>query len=139
MAMMLRTQRIATRVVNGFQQGEYNDTADVWIVRQRDAHSWVEVYFPKEKVWVPFDPTPFSGQSTTLSTTGILGGVNKYLEALETYWIQYFVAFDDQEQETLVRSARKTFSDYQIKTAILLNAIQDRLTEWWSDLRGDKA
>ena len=35
MAVMLRTQGIATRVVNGFQRGEYNETADVFVVRQR--------------------------------------------------------------------------------------------------------
>jgi hypothetical protein len=137
MAVMLRTQGIATRVVNGFQQGEYNDAADIWIVRQRHAHSWVEVYFPKEKVWVPFDPTPFAGQTAGRSAAGILGNINKYLEALETYWIQYFVAFDDQEQQSLVRSARKGFFDYQARTAVWLNRFQDILADWWVDVRGD--
>ena len=137
MAMMLRTQRIATRVVNGFQLGEYNDAANVWIVRQRDAHSWVEVYFPKERVWVPFDPTPFAGQTSGSSAAGIFGSVNKYLEALETYWIQYFVAFDTQEQQSLVRSAQRSFVDYQTKTAIWLNSVQNRLLSWWADVRGD--
>jgi hypothetical protein len=60
MAVMLRTQGIAARVVNGFSGGEYNDTADVTIVRQRNAHAWVEVYFPRESAWVTFDPTPFA-------------------------------------------------------------------------------
>src|SRR6476620_3852428 len=41
LAIMLRTQGIATRVVNGFQRGEYNETADLYIVRQKNAHSWV--------------------------------------------------------------------------------------------------
>src|SRR5690606_37163274 len=40
MAVMLRTQGIATRVVNGFQRGDYNETADVFVVRQLNAHSW---------------------------------------------------------------------------------------------------
>jgi len=137
MAVMLRTQGIATRVVNGFQQGEYNDAANAWIVRQRDAHSWVEVYFPREKVWVAFDPTPFAGQNSSASANGLFSGVTKYLEAIETYWIQYFVAFDDQEQQSLVRTAQKTFSDYQAKIAIWGNALQEVLAAWWSDLRGD--
>jgi hypothetical protein len=47
MAVMLRTQGVAARVVNGFQMGEYNDAADAYTVTQRDAHSWVEVYFPE--------------------------------------------------------------------------------------------
>lgn len=137
MAVLLRTQRIATRVVNGFQMGEYNDAANVWIVRQRDAHSWVEVYFPKEKVWVPFDPTPFAGQTSGFASSGILGSIDKYLEALETYWIQYFVAFDTQEQQSLVRSAQRSLVDYQTKTGLWLNSIQNRLSFWWADIRGD--
>ena len=56
MAMMLRTQGIATRIVNGFHTGEYNDSAGMYIVRQRHAHAWVEVFFPKENAWVRSTP-----------------------------------------------------------------------------------
>ena len=40
---------------------EYNDAADAYTVRQSDAHSWVEVYFPQNDAWVSFDPTPDAG------------------------------------------------------------------------------
>jgi hypothetical protein len=138
MAVMLRTQGIATRIVNGFHGGEYNDAADVTVVRQRNAHSWVEVYFPKENVWVPFDPTPFAGQASATSAAGIAGTVNKYLEALETLWIQYFVAYDNQEQRSMVRSFRNGFVDYQTRLSSYLGHAQDLLAEWWADVRGDK-
>ncbi|MBA3354303.1 MAG: DUF3488 domain-containing protein, partial [Blastocatellia bacterium] len=65
MAVMLRTQGVATRVVNGFQRGDFNQTAEVFVVRQRNAHSWVEVYFPGEDAWITFDPTPSAGQNLT--------------------------------------------------------------------------
>ena len=138
MAIMLRTQGIATRVVNGFQQGEYNETADVFIIRQSDAHSWVEVYFPAETAWIPFDPTPFAGQFTPTSTAGIVGKFNQYLEAIETFWIQYFVSYDNQEQKSLVRSIKSGFSEYQIKMSMWLTEMQYRLSDWWSEVRGDK-
>jgi transglutaminase-like putative cysteine protease len=139
MAVMLRTQGIATRVVNGFQPGEYNETADVYVVKQRNAHSWVEVYFPKENVWVPFDPTPFAGQSLeSNASTGIIGKFNNYVEALETFWIQYFVAFDNQEQRSLFRSVKNGFTDYQAKTSSWLGDKQNQLNEWWKEVRGDK-
>ena len=138
MAIMLRTQGIATRVVNGFQQGEYNETADVYIIRQSDAHSWVEVYFPEENVWIPFDPTPFAGQSTGTTRAGIIGKFNQYLEALETFWIQYFVSYDNQEQQSLVRSLKSNFSEYQIKASIWLTEMQHHLSDWWAEVRGDK-
>lgn len=138
MAIMLRTEGIATRVVNGFSQGEYNDTADVWVVRQRNAHSWVEVYFPGENAWVPFDPTPFSGQvAEGSSTAGLTATMGKYLEALETFWIQYFVAFDNQEQRSLFTSVKRGFFDYQAKTSGWMNAVTGKLSDWWADVRGD--
>lgn len=138
MAIMLRTQGIATRIVNGLQQGEYNETADVYVVKQKDAHSWVEVYFPREKAWIPFDPTPFAGQSNETSSAGIIGSFSKYLEALETFWIQYFVAFDNQEQRSLFRSVKSSFSEYQSKTSSWLTEMQSRLSDWWKEVRGDK-
>jgi transglutaminase-like putative cysteine protease len=139
MAIMLRTQGIATRVVNGFQQGEYNETADVFVVRQKDAHSWVEVYFPRENAWVPFDPTPAAGRfDDSLAMSGIFGKFNSYLVALETFWIQYFVAYDNQEQKSLMRSVKNSFVEYQAKTSVWLNEMQYRLSDWWREVRGDK-
>lgn len=137
MAVMLRTQGIATRVVNGFADGQYNETAGVWVVRQRNAHSWVEVYFPGDDVWVPFDPTPFAGRPEG-GTGGIADRINNYLEALETFWIQYFVAFDNQEQRSMFTSVRRTFTDYQTATTIRMNRIIDQLSAWWAEARGDQ-
>lgn len=138
MAIMLRTQGIATRVVNGFSGGDYNETADVFVVKQKNAHSWVEVYFPRENAWITFDPTPFAGQSNETSSTGIVGSFNKYLEALKTFWIQYFVAFDNQEQRSLLRSVKSSFSEYQSKTSVWLTEMRYRLSDWWTEVRGDK-
>ena len=138
MAVMLRTQGIATRIVNGFHGGEYNDTADVTVVRQQNAHSWVEVYFPKENVWVTFDPTPSSSDVGGGAASGIGRTVNKYLEALETFWIQYFVAFDNQEQRSLAHTLRNGFVDYQAKVTSYAGHAQDILAAWWTEVRGDK-
>lgn len=138
MVLMLRTQGIAARVVNGFQQGEYNETADVFVVKQKNAHSWVEVYFPKEKSWVTFDPTPFAGQNYIGDTAGIFGSLSSYIEALETFWIQYFVAFDNQEQRSLFRSVKDGFFDFQNKIGNWLEGFQTKIQDWWSEVRGDR-
>ncbi|MBP6004865.1 MAG: DUF3488 domain-containing protein [Pyrinomonadaceae bacterium] len=137
MAVMLRTQGLATRIVNGFSGGEYNDTADVTVVRQRNAHAWVEVYFPRENAWVTFDPTPFAGQGTNSVPTGIMGSVGKYIDALETFWIQYFVAYDNQEQASLARTVRRGFYEYQNSTSEYFTQAQAKFAEWWKAVRGD--
>lgn len=138
MAVMLRTQGIATRIVNGFHGGEYNDTADVTVVRQRNAHSWVEVYFPQENAWVTFDPTPVSGQIAPALNVGFAGTFTKYIEALDAIWIQYFVAFDDQGQQSLARSMRNGLADYKHQISTFLGNLQAVISEWWTDVRGDK-
>ena len=112
MAVMLRTQGIATRVVNGFLPGEYNQAAGAFTVRQSDAHSWVEVYFPDTKSWVTFDPTPPAGR-TTRERTGLAGALSKYSEALELLWFQYVVGYDKDEQRSLVTSVRKSLFEFQ--------------------------
>ncbi len=138
MAVMLRTQGIAARVVNGFQRGEFNETAGAYIVRQQDAHSWVEVYFPESDSWITFDPTPFAGQFNESENTGILGSFNKYVEALETMWVQYFVAYDNQEQRSLFRSVKNGFVDFQSETSSWIKVAEKQISEWWKEVRGDK-
>lgn len=54
MVMMLRSQGIPARLAAGFAQGAYENGA--FLVRERDAHTWVEVYFPGYS-WVEFEPT----------------------------------------------------------------------------------
>ncbi|PYS70146.1 MAG: hypothetical protein DMF73_13460, partial [Acidobacteria bacterium] len=112
MAVMLRTQGIASRVVNGFLPGEYNEAANAFTVRQSDAHSWVEVYFPQANSWVTFDPTPPAGR-TSHERNGLTGYLSKYSEALELMWFQYVVGYDKQEQHSLVTSLRKELMDLQ--------------------------
>ncbi|MEM6928440.1 MAG: transglutaminase-like domain-containing protein, partial [Myxococcota bacterium] len=57
LAVMVRAIGLPSRVVNGFVGGEQNPVTGQWVVRRRDAHSWVEVALP-EQGWVLFDPTP---------------------------------------------------------------------------------
>ena len=54
MVMMLRTQNVPARMSAGFSQGDWNGSE--YVVRERDAHTWVEVYFPNYG-WIEFEPT----------------------------------------------------------------------------------
>lgn len=56
MISMLRGLGIPARMAAGFSQGEWDDEAGHFVVRERDAHTWVEVYFPGYG-WVEFEPT----------------------------------------------------------------------------------
>ncbi|HEX5887261.1 MAG TPA: DUF3488 and transglutaminase-like domain-containing protein [Pyrinomonadaceae bacterium] len=127
MAVMLRTHGIAARVVNGFLPGEYNATAGAYTVRQSDAHSWVEVYFPETQSWVTFDPTPSAGRVEPVHT-GIAAQLQKYAEALELLWFQYVVGYDKQEQRSLAVSLHNHVFDYTRMLTNLMAAIRSYLT-----------
>ena len=55
-AFLMRAAGVPSRIVVGYLGGEYNHYGDYLIVRQSDAHAWVEV-FMAEKGWVRVDPT----------------------------------------------------------------------------------
>jgi transglutaminase-like putative cysteine protease len=128
MAVMLRTHGVAARVVNGFLPGEYNDTSGAYTVRQSDAHSWVEVYFPSTRSWVTFDPTPSIGRVEPVRT-GITARLHKYVEALELLWFQYVIGYDKQEQRSLAASLHKGVFDYGRFASGLLATVRSYLTK----------
>jgi len=127
MAVLLRSRGIAARVVNGFLPGEYNEAAGAYTVRQSDAHSWVEVYFPESRAWVTFDPTPSAGRVEPIRT-GLTAQLQKYAEALELLWFQYVVGYDKQEQRTLASSLHNQVFDYARALSIMLTTVQSYLT-----------
>lgn len=55
-AVMLRSLGIPARVVAGYTPGERNAFTGYYDVRASDAHTWVEVRFPRYG-WYEFDPT----------------------------------------------------------------------------------
>ncbi|MBZ5536958.1 MAG: transglutaminaseTgpA domain-containing protein [Acidobacteriia bacterium] len=119
MAILLRTLGIPSRVINGFQTGEYNAVGKDFIVRQADAHSWVEVFFPGYG-WVAFDPTPAVAppkQSAAWIT------LNHYLDALELFWINWIVGYDAFRQVTL-------FQGLQRRTLLFKNGMEQSWSAW---------
>jgi transglutaminase-like putative cysteine protease len=57
MVVMLREIGVPARLVEGFTTGTYDSASSAYVVREQDAHAWVEVYFPQYG-WIEFEPTP---------------------------------------------------------------------------------
>jgi transglutaminase-like putative cysteine protease len=55
-AVLMRAAGIPARVVTGYVGGTYNRYSHDWIVRQSDAHAWVEVWIAGSG-WTRVDPT----------------------------------------------------------------------------------
>ncbi len=56
MAMMLRTVGVPARTASGYAEGLFDEESQSYYITQRDAHTWVEVFFP-EYGWIEFEPT----------------------------------------------------------------------------------
>lgn len=54
--VMLRSLGIPARLAVGFTQGTFDNSTGVFVIRERNAHAWPEVYFP-DYGWVEFEPT----------------------------------------------------------------------------------
>ena len=90
MSVMLRELGIPARLVNGFRSGQYNRIGNNWVVRQYDAHSWVEAYFPPYE-WIEFDPTPPDPQRPQ---TAFMRLVSNLGDAIDLWWWESVVNYD---------------------------------------------
>ena len=55
-AVLMRAAGVPARIVTGYQGGELNTVGNYMMVRQADAHAWVEVWLAEEG-WTRIDPT----------------------------------------------------------------------------------
>ncbi len=108
-ASLMRHIGIPSRVVVGFQGGEWNGVGGYLIVRQMDAHAWSEVWLPG-RGWTRIDPTAavaperiefgmnalqalvaegaLPGQLETAAVLALLqrGGLMRNWRRLQLYW-----------------------------------------------------
>jgi hypothetical protein len=79
LAVMLRSLDIPAREAVGYVPGPYNPITDLYDVEAKDAHAWVQVWFPGYG-WQSFDPTavvplanPSPGSTLLHDASGALG------------------------------------------------------------------
>lgn len=125
MAVMLRMLGIPSRVVNGFRSDEFNDITGNYIVRAKDAHSWVEAYFPGYG-WQTFDPTP-AGNSESSQPLGRLG---LYLDAASSFWRDWIVSYDTAHQLYLGQQAISSTRSSVDQTRAWARLQYDHMIDW---------
>jgi transglutaminase-like putative cysteine protease len=94
MVLMLRTLGIPARIVTGFLGGELNKYGGYIIVRESNAHSWVEAAIDNK--WMRFDPTP----SVSVERPSALA---LFMDTLKMNWDRYVIAFSISDQKEIVR------------------------------------
>jgi transglutaminase-like putative cysteine protease len=100
LAVMLRSLDVPARVVNGFQRGEWNPYGHYWVVRMRDAHSWVETHV--DGAWVTLDPSPRGAQPAAS-----ISALTLYVDGLRMRWYRYVVGWSRQDQVQAAGAVRR--------------------------------
>lgn len=104
LVLLSRAAGFQSRMVIGFKGGSWNAFENYYMVRNSDAHAWVEIN-DGQGSWFRVDPTPGSGLPTTAPQTIALGsqiaegGSMAYLDSLRMLWYRRIVNFDERAQK----------------------------------------
>ncbi|WP_457568548.1 transglutaminase family protein [Desulfurobacterium sp.] len=100
-AVIFRLKGVPARLVGGFYGGEYNPYGGYYIVRDKNAHVWVEYYLNGR--WHRFDPTlaaSFSGRGGADGVRAVRRGDFRFdrlkllLDTVNYYWINFVINYD---------------------------------------------
>jgi hypothetical protein len=122
MTIMLRAEGIPARYVTGFSPGEYNNIGGDYIIRESDAHAWVEVYFPGYG-WITFDPTPPGNGRRA----GLFDRFNMYWDSFQFAWSEWVVNYDFSHQITLAGNVQQSSRSLSERARDYYNHRRDRL------------
>jgi len=94
MTAMLQSLGVPARVITGYAAAEFNDISGHLVVRQSDAHAWVEVRLEPGR-WETFDPTPPAQlQSARRASRSPWARARQAWEAIEFSWLDNVVAYE---------------------------------------------
>ncbi|MDR2755986.1 MAG: transglutaminaseTgpA domain-containing protein [Planctomycetaceae bacterium] len=110
LALMLRSVGIGSRVIVGFKT--HVVSPGVQVVRQSDAHAWVDVHLPPETIseraagsyanwwayggWMRLDPSPAAGTTTIMKTVSFsLTDLNEWIQ---TMWGEFVLNMNSSKQ-----------------------------------------
>ena len=146
MAYLLRKMNIPARVVIGYQGGEWNSQGDFLVVRQYDAHAWVEAWI-EGKGWVRYDPTAAVAPSriesgireavaeegsfledsplalTHFRHIGVINWLRDQIETLNYQWIKFVVNYDRERQQTIFNKLFGNNDVYRLAMTLSIIAV----------------
>lgn len=115
MTSLCQSLQIDARLVIGFVAWEYHELEEAYVIRESNAHAWVEVR-TDDNLWTTFDPSPPALlEAMHVADESFAGTVRSIYEMLESGWLRGIVGFDSGRQSRL-------------RTALNLDSLQ-----WFND------
>jgi transglutaminase-like putative cysteine protease len=138
--VVMRALDVPARVVTGYQGTDMTPQDGWWIVRQRNAHAWAEIWVP-EIGWQRIDPTAAvapdrvqRGRSLVPPQGFVAGAIGSFNPALATQlrglwegmnnrWNQWVLNYARGQQFDLLRSLGMTAPDWQDLASVLIGLL----------------
>jgi len=124
MAIILRVNGIPSRVVAGYRGGVYNDLGNYYILRQSDAHLWVEAYIDNIG-WIRFDPTTSLLSEEFISNSKKISKFSLFIDTINYYYNTLIINYDFEKQISLFNKIREGFKKPEIKISINLKKLSN--------------
>jgi hypothetical protein len=117
LTLMLRSQNIPARMIVGYKGGDFNYVGNYFVVRQRDAHAWVEAYIADSEIpadamcpeerhpgggWLRLDPTPSADAEDRIQQHGLFDRVSKSFDYARWLWNDYVLRLTAGRQESSI-------------------------------------
>lgn len=126
MAALCRSVGVEARLVTGFIAMEYDESAQHYIVRESNAHAWVEVR-SGEYTWATFDPTPPDTlQTLNDSRRSWIDRWRWMYDRIEFTWNNRFVGFDSATQSTL---AERVGGGWRARVGGLIESVRQLIAQ----------
>lgn len=110
LAVLARLSGVPARLVGGYRGGYYNQAGGYYLVLQKHAHVWTEVYVDGIG-WVRMDPTPTAALTPAERyARTLLARWRVLVDTLNYYWFRTVVDYDVEKQLGLVRRAQALVS-----------------------------
>jgi transglutaminase-like putative cysteine protease len=119
LAVMLRMAGIPSRLVGGYRGGYYNKTGGYYLVLQRNAHVWVEVYtrgHGGKEGWIRLDATPASADTPAgRYNESVFLQIKLLLDTFNYYWNKFVINYDFSKQMMILNEIRSSFKRADMK------------------------
>lgn len=137
-AVLMRGAGIPARIVTGYQGGDLNQYGGYLIVRQAEAHAWVEIWI-RNRGWIRIDPTSMasplrveSGISAAVPRTDplplmvrddfeILRTLRQSWDYMASTWNQWVLGYTPERQQWLMSNVGIDNATWQKLAAILFS------------------
>jgi transglutaminase-like putative cysteine protease len=134
LTVLARAAGHPARVVAGFRGGALNAFENYYMVRNSDAHAWVEIY-DGQAAWVRVDPTPGNADNDPNRAAAQAqfeqdSSWSARLDSLRVLWYRRIVNFDSRQQAQMIDQVRTFTSGSKDALRSQLDEYSRRLKAW---------